>query len=85
MSQPPAGTPPPCTAPRKGNTWYYPSELVNDLKDVDISEDAKAELISHRIGSYAIYHPVLYQLGAISGYYTPPHNLLLRRVSWKDH
>ncbi|KAF7343306.1 Aba 3 protein [Mycena venus] len=46
MSQSPAGKPTPCLTPRKGDTWYYPSELANDLKDVDIPEDTKAELIA---------------------------------------
>ncbi|KAF7337041.1 Aba 3 protein [Mycena venus] len=36
MSQPPAETPTPCPAPRERDTWYYPPELADDLKDIPL-------------------------------------------------
>ncbi|KAJ7255117.1 BcABA3 [Mycena haematopus] len=46
MSQPPAKNPARGLVPHTRDTWYYPPEMADDLKDVDLPEDVKAEILS---------------------------------------
>jgi len=33
-------------APRERDTWYYPPEIADDLKDVDLPDEVKAEILA---------------------------------------